>query len=173
MDAALGVSGTASAPATASASAPTAASNPADRDLLDKAASSQPGEQVYVDGKWVSVAATQSGAAAGESGNGAVANSPVLRKPPRRRQAPRRPPARHRLIRRVFRRALFVFLFLPLLEGVSKYNIIVRPGDIIRVPPIDPGEFYLMGHVGRPGVYTLTGRKVTCFQDGDRGGWQS
>ena len=49
-------------------------------------------------------------------------------------------------------------------EGVSKYNVIIRPGDIINVPPVEPGEFYLMGHVARPGVYTLTGRKITLKQ---------
>lgn len=51
-----------------------------------------------------------------------------------------------------------------LLEGDPRYNIVIRPGDIIRVPNIEPGEFYLLGHVGRPGVYSLTGRKVTLKQ---------
>ena len=49
-------------------------------------------------------------------------------------------------------------------EGVSKYNVIIRPGDIINVPAVEPGEFYLMGHVARAGVYTLTGRKITLKQ---------
>jgi hypothetical protein len=49
----------------------------------------------------------------------------------------------------------------PLLEGDQRYNIVIHPGDVIRVPNIEPGEFYLMGHVGRGGVYSLTGRKVT------------
>ena len=49
-------------------------------------------------------------------------------------------------------------------EGEPQYNIVIRPGDIINVPNIEPGEFYLAGHVGRPGVYSLTGRKVTLKQ---------
>ena len=49
-------------------------------------------------------------------------------------------------------------------EGESQYNIVIRPGDIINVPNIEPGEFYLLGHVNRPGVYSLTGRKVTLKQ---------
>jgi protein involved in polysaccharide export with SLBB domain len=49
-------------------------------------------------------------------------------------------------------------------DGVSKYNIVVRPGDIINVPTPPVGEFYMMGHVNRPGVYSLTGRKITLEQ---------
>jgi polysaccharide export outer membrane protein len=52
----------------------------------------------------------------------------------------------------------------PLREGNPKYNIVIRPGDIINIPAIAPGEFYFLGHVGRPGVYSLTGRKVTLKQ---------
>lgn len=43
----------------------------------------------------------------------------------------------------------------PLLAGDSKYNIIVRPGDIIRVPPPQLGNIYIAGQVNRPGVYSL------------------
>lgn len=43
----------------------------------------------------------------------------------------------------------------PLLSGDSKYNIIVRPGDIIRVPPPELGNIYIAGQVNRPGVYSL------------------
>ena len=49
-------------------------------------------------------------------------------------------------------------------EGDPRYNIVIRPGDVINVPNIEPGEFYLLGHVGRPGVYSITGRKVTLKQ---------
>jgi polysaccharide export outer membrane protein len=49
-------------------------------------------------------------------------------------------------------------------EGVPGYNIVIQPGDVINVPNIEPGEFYIMGHVNRPGVYSLTGRKVTLKQ---------
>lgn len=44
----------------------------------------------------------------------------------------------------------------PLLEGDPRYNIVVRPGDIIRVPPPDQGLVYLAGPgIARPGIYNL------------------
>ncbi len=43
----------------------------------------------------------------------------------------------------------------PLLAGDARYNIVVRPGDIIRVPLPDAGNVYIDGKVNRPGVYTL------------------
>ncbi len=49
----------------------------------------------------------------------------------------------------------------PLLEGDPRYNIVVRPGDIIRVPSPDQGLVYLAGPgIARPGIYNLpaTGR---------------
>jgi protein involved in polysaccharide export with SLBB domain len=49
-------------------------------------------------------------------------------------------------------------------QGEARYNIVIRPKDVIRVPPINMGEFYMMGHVNRPGVYSLGGREVTLMQ---------
>lgn len=48
----------------------------------------------------------------------------------------------------------------PLLAGDARYNIVVRPGDVIRVPFPDAGNVYIDGEVNRPGVYVLptTGR---------------
>jgi polysaccharide export outer membrane protein len=43
----------------------------------------------------------------------------------------------------------------PLVAGDARYNIVIRPGDIIRVPPSDSGFYYLRGEVFRPGVYNL------------------
>ncbi len=43
----------------------------------------------------------------------------------------------------------------PLLAGDARYNIVVRPGDIIRVPFPDAGNVYIDGEVNRPGVYVL------------------
>lgn len=43
----------------------------------------------------------------------------------------------------------------PLLAGDARYNIVVRPGDIIRVPAPDTGIVYAAGQVSRPGVYQL------------------
>lgn len=43
----------------------------------------------------------------------------------------------------------------PLIAGDARFNIIVRPGDIIRVPVGDRGNVYIDGEVARPGVYQL------------------
>lgn len=43
----------------------------------------------------------------------------------------------------------------PLLAGDARYNLVVRPGDVIRVPPAEQGYIYMSGHVLRPGSYTL------------------
>ncbi len=48
-----------------------------------------------------------------------------------------------------------------LLEGNPRENIIIRPGDIIRIPSAKPQYYYVMGNVNRPGVYTLTGQRIT------------
>lgn len=46
-------------------------------------------------------------------------------------------------------------------SGDWRQNIVIRENDVIRVPPMPTGEFYVMGEVQRPGVYSLTGRKIT------------
>ena len=46
--------------------------------------------------------------------------------------------------------------------GNPRMNIIIRDNDIIHVPPLTMGEFYVMGEVLRPGVYSLTGRQITA-----------
>ncbi len=49
-------------------------------------------------------------------------------------------------------------------KGVEKYNIVIRDNDIIRVPPIVFGEFYMLGEVAHPGTFSLTGRRITIKQ---------
>ena len=46
-------------------------------------------------------------------------------------------------------------------SGDTRMNIIIHDNDIINVPLLEQGEFYVMGNIQRPGVYSLTGRKVT------------
>ncbi len=43
----------------------------------------------------------------------------------------------------------------PLIAGDARYNIVIRPGDIIRVPPSPQGFYYIRGEIARPGVYNL------------------
>jgi protein involved in polysaccharide export with SLBB domain len=49
-------------------------------------------------------------------------------------------------------------------RGELEYNVVVRPNDTIIVPSPKVGEYYMGGHVGRPGVYSLTGRNITLKQ---------
>ncbi|MEM1445491.1 MAG: polysaccharide biosynthesis/export family protein [Planctomycetota bacterium] len=52
-----------------------------------------------------------------------------------------------------------------LLDGDMRYNIVVRPGDVIRVPSQNAGFIYLMGQIARPGTYTVPGeRRLTIKQ---------
>lgn len=43
----------------------------------------------------------------------------------------------------------------PLLAGQPQYNIVIRPGDIIRVPSPPVGLVYVVGQVQRPGPYNM------------------
>jgi protein involved in polysaccharide export with SLBB domain len=46
-------------------------------------------------------------------------------------------------------------------RGDLKYNITIRPRDIIYVPDPQTGYYFVGGHVARPGAYTLSGQKMT------------
>ncbi len=46
-------------------------------------------------------------------------------------------------------------------SGDPRMNIVMRNNDIVQVPTLEVGEFYIMGEVVRPGVYSLTGRQIT------------
>jgi polysaccharide export outer membrane protein len=43
----------------------------------------------------------------------------------------------------------------PLLAGKSDVNIVIRPGDVLRVPVAASGVVYVAGQVARPGTFTL------------------
>jgi protein involved in polysaccharide export with SLBB domain len=46
-------------------------------------------------------------------------------------------------------------------RGDLRYNITIRPKDVIYVPDPQTGYYYVGGHVARPGAYTLSGQKMT------------
>jgi hypothetical protein len=55
-----------------------------------------------------------------------------------------------------------IVIDLQALKGRDpRMNIIIRDNDVVLIPGLEIGEFYVMGEVSRPGVYNLTGRKVT------------
>lgn len=44
----------------------------------------------------------------------------------------------------------------PLLQGAAEYNVVIRPGDVVRVPSPEQGNVYIGGPgIARPGTYTL------------------
>jgi protein involved in polysaccharide export with SLBB domain len=45
--------------------------------------------------------------------------------------------------------------------GEARLNIIIHNQDIVQVPVLDTGYFYVMGEVARPGVYDLRGQRIT------------
>ncbi len=47
--------------------------------------------------------------------------------------------------------------YQKLLEGDMRYNIVIRPGDIIRVPDPSAGFVYVYGQISRPGTYNVPG----------------
>ncbi|MGD0461363.1 MAG: polysaccharide biosynthesis/export family protein [Tepidisphaeraceae bacterium] len=48
--------------------------------------------------------------------------------------------------------------------GELKYNVVIRPNDMIIIPDPVQGVYYMGGHVLRMGVYSLSGQKVTLKQ---------
>ncbi|MAE66634.1 MAG: hypothetical protein CMJ18_20390 [Phycisphaeraceae bacterium] len=42
-------------------------------------------------------------------------------------------------------------------QGDLRYNVVIRPGDIIRVPDQEAGSVFIFGAIGRPGTYGLPG----------------
>ncbi len=54
--------------------------------------------------------------------------------------------------------------YAALRAGELKYNIVIKPGDLIWVPPPVVGEYYMGGNVLAPGAYSLAARKITLSQ---------
>ena len=51
-----------------------------------------------------------------------------------------------------------------LLAGDPKYNIVIRPRDLIRVRIPNIGQYYMGGNIQNPGPYSLDGRQLTVKQ---------
>jgi len=46
-------------------------------------------------------------------------------------------------------------------KGDMRYNLVIRPNDVINVPAESTGEYFVTGHIARPGAYALNGRSTT------------
>jgi len=102
---------------------------------------------VYVDGRQVAVDSSASATGPAES--------PVTQK------APESDPFGWHQIDKSDQARVIAINLKKLHSGAPMMNILVRNNDIIWVPPLEMGEFYVMGEVQRPGVYSLAGRKIT------------
>ena len=49
-------------------------------------------------------------------------------------------------------------------DGDPRMNVVIRDNDIIQVPYLPVGEFYVTGEVLRPGVYSFPSRRITVKQ---------
>lgn len=96
------------------------------------------GKWLYLNGKWVRVvtsedrraaaeAATQGGTLAVDSDADQLVTQRIIKVPVR-----------------------------PLLEGNARYNIVIRPDDVVRLPDVPQGFIYIGGEVARPGPYTVS-----------------
>lgn len=50
---------------------------------------------------------------------------------------------------------------VDLMAHDPRYNIVIRPNDVIHVPPLEQGPYYMQGHIARPGAYRFPGRALT------------
>ncbi len=96
------------------------------------------GEWVHVDGKWMRVESTVTGH--GQEGIDAADGSPVLTQ------------------------RVIEIPYDKLKDGDMQYNIVIRPGDIIRVPSPVIGNVFVTGAVNRPGTFGLPGERDLTLQ---------
>jgi polysaccharide export outer membrane protein len=61
------------------------------------------------------------------------------------------------VLQRLVAQRLIQIPYDQLIQGAMRYNVVIRPGDIIRVPARAAGFVYIMGQVNRPGAYTVPG----------------
>ena len=121
---------------------------------------------VYTGGRWIRVI-QEAPTATKPSGKGAPEVRPVRSLPPAAPapvadKGPERPdPYGWQKAKRGDLSRIIAIDLERLRQGDRRMNIVVRDNDVIQVPTLRVGEFYVMGEVQRPGVYTLTGRRVT------------
>lgn len=103
------------------------------------------GQWVFLDGKWVRVNTSDSDLPGGPS----VLNSDK---------------ELQELSKLITQRIIEV-PFQRLKEGDMRYNVVIRPGDIISIPDPNAGFVYAMGAIARPGAYTIPGeQELTLFR---------
>lgn len=57
----------------------------------------------------------------------------------------------------------------PLLDGDMRYNVVIRPGDVVRIPTSGQGLVFMAGQIARPGAFNLS-HKLTLLRAIDSAG---
>lgn len=97
------------------------------------------GQWVYVDGKWVRV----EGDDAAGPGNASAS----------------REDAEMAELSKLITQRIIEVPYQKLKLGDMRYNVVIRPGDVISVPSPIGGFVYVMGAINRPGAYNVPGDK--------------
>jgi protein involved in polysaccharide export with SLBB domain len=115
---------------------------PGDEPEAPAAAAAQPrGEWVFIDGEWVRIVDVERRPARGDLAEGEDPLAGSTDTP----------------IEELFTERVIRVPVDPLLQGIAKYNVVVRPGDLINVPAPASGVVYVGGPgIARPGTYTLS-----------------
>ncbi|MEM9345124.1 MAG: polysaccharide biosynthesis/export family protein [Planctomycetota bacterium] len=106
---------------------------------------SDSGQWVFVDGKWVQLEARQDDISSLE---GTTADEKRLTE-----------------LGKLVTQRIIEIPFQRLKDGDMRFNIIIRPGDVISVPDPNAGFVYVMGQIARPGAYTIPGeQELTLYR---------
>ena len=96
---------------------------------------------VYVDGRWVP---------AGVTASGQVANA-------LNQETPEVSDELEAALGQMITQRIIEVPYERLLNGDMRFNVVIRPGDIIRVPNQAAGLMYMTGQIARGGAYTVPG----------------
>jgi polysaccharide biosynthesis/export protein len=108
------------------------------------------GQWVNVDGKWVRTASK--GSSTSSSPAPAAATGAV-------QLAPTEAALNDAALSEIVTQRIIEVPYDRLLEGDMRYNLVIRPGDIIRVPSPSVGNVYVMGSISRPGTFLVPGNR--------------
>ncbi|BAM04392.1 polysaccharide biosynthesis/export family protein [Phycisphaera mikurensis] len=139
--------------APAPAEAPPADGRPAPPAGIDAGLGGDGGspQYVYVDGQWV---------AAGAVGpDGRVANALAGETPEVSEELEAE-------LGRMITQRIIEVPYERLLDGDTRFNVVVRPGDIIRVPNENAGFCYFTGQIARGGAYNVPGENRLTLKQG-------
>jgi hypothetical protein len=115
---------------------------------------------IYVNNRFVEAPATATAAAATRS---LPATTPIATAPPPAGPSPTGPVDWEELASEGQQRVIRIPAD-KIRHGDPNYDVVIKHQDWIRLDAGPVGVFYLGGHVGRPGVYSLTGQEMTLTQ---------